>query len=222
MKTHPKPPAPSQTSKLGQELVQVVDEIYTTGLITATGGNVSAKLPGFAQILITPSQLFKGGLHPNLLVRIDLEGHPLDPDARPPSIEWPMHCAIYQTRPDVGAIIHAHAPQATILGLSGLPFLPISTEAVFLGDLPRVPFKMPGTNDLAQAVVAALGAGAAVLLLNHGILAAARDLRRAANIAETVERTAQIILGCYAVGTQPPTLPEDAIDSLREMENMLT
>ncbi|MEE8391661.1 MAG: NAD(P)-dependent oxidoreductase, partial [Anaerolineae bacterium] len=123
------PATPSLAGGLRGKVVQVVDELYTTGLITATGGNVSARIPGTDHILITPSQLFKGDLHPGVLVRIDREGKALDPDALSPSSEWPMHCAIYQTRPDVEAIVHTHAPQVTILGLGDLPFLPISTEA---------------------------------------------------------------------------------------------
>jgi len=204
-----------------EELVQVVNELYATGLITATGGNVSVRIPGTEQVLITPSQLFKGDLRPGVLVRIDMEGHALDPDALAPSSEWPMHCAVYRARPNVEAIVHAHAPQATILGLSGLPFLPISTESAFLGDVPRVPFILPGTKELAQAVVEALGSGAAVLMQNHGLMVAGSSLRRAANLVEVVERTAEVILGCYAVGKEPPTLPENVVATLREVGKMM-
>ena len=204
-----------------EALVQVVNELYAVGLITATGGNVSVRIPGTEQVLITPSQLFKGDLRPDVLVRIDMNGHALDAGALAPSSEWPIHCAVYQARPDVEAIVHAHAPQATILGLSGLPFLPISTESAFLGDVPRVPFILPGTKELAQAVVEALGSGAAVLMQNHGLLVAGSSLRRAANLVEVVERTAEVILGCYAVGKEPPTLPENVVATLREVGKMM-
>ena len=202
-------------------MVQVVTELYTTRLITATGGNVSARIPGTDHVLITPSQLFKGDLRPDVLVRIDLNGKRLARDTLSPSSEWPMHCAIYQARPDVEAIIHTHAPQVTILGLCDLPFLIISAEAAFLGDLPRVPFIMPGTPELAQAVTEALGDGAAVMMQNHGLVAVASSLRRASTLSEIIERTAEVILGCYAVGKEPPTLPKDAIAVFHQVGKMM-
>jgi ribulose-5-phosphate 4-epimerase/fuculose-1-phosphate aldolase len=127
-----------------------------------------------------------------------------------------MHTQIYRARPDVNAVIHAHAPYATILGLSGLPFLPVTAEAALLGEVPVVPFHMPGTMELAQAVVQALGQATACILNHHGVVAVAANLRQAANAVEILERSAQLILGCYAAGKQPAILPEEALRALRE------
>jgi autoinducer 2 (AI-2) kinase len=215
------PLAPAPVGDERDELVAVVKELYSTGLITATGGNLSVRIPGTDQVWITPSALFKGDLRPEVMVRIDLGGQTLDEDARSPSSEWRMHCGVFRARPDVEAIIHAHAPYATTLVMSGLPFLPVSTEAAFLGDVPRVPFIMPGTQELADAVASALGAGPAVLLQNHGILVAGSSLRRAADQSEVLERSSQLILGCYAVGREPPVIPDDILATLREAGKMM-
>jgi autoinducer 2 (AI-2) kinase len=219
------PAAPAVAITVGDErdeLVQVINELYAIQLITATGGNLSVRVPGTDQIWITPSQLYKGDLRPDLMVRLDVNGQVMDPDALAPSSEWPMHCAIYRARPDLEAIIHTHAPQATMLVLSGLPFLPISTESAFLGDIPRVPFIMPGTTELADAMVEAIGEdNSAVLMQNHGMLVASSSLRRAANVSEVIERTAELILGCYAVGVEPPVLPDDVVAQLRELGKMM-
>jgi autoinducer 2 (AI-2) kinase len=203
------------------QIIATVGELYEQELITATGGNVSARVPGTEnEIWITPSQLFKGDLRPELMVRIDLDGKRLEGD-RSPSSEWMMHCAVYQAKPEVQAVVHAHAPNATILANADLPFLPISTEAAFFSDIPRVPFIMPGTHELADAIAAALGDGWAVLMKNHGLMMGGRSLRRAADMVEIVDRSAQVMLGCWAVGKEPPSLPEDVVRTLRSMGDLI-
>jgi ribulose-5-phosphate 4-epimerase/fuculose-1-phosphate aldolase len=57
--------------------------------------------------------------------------------------------------------------------------------------------------------------------MNHGLLVAASDLRKAANISGVIEWTAGVILGCYALGQEPPTLPEEVIPLLRQMGKIM-
>ena len=205
-----------------QQIVQIVNELYAAQLITATGGNVSLRAPDDpAQAWITPSQLFKGDLRPEILVRIGMDGRAVEPGGRSPSSEALMHTAVLAARPDAQAVIHCHAPWATILANTGLPFLPISTEAAFLVNIGRIPFVMPGTQELADAIVAAMGKGWAVLMQNHGLLVAGRSLRRAADMCEIIERTAQVIIGCHSVGREPPVLPEKTVKMLAQYGDLM-
>jgi autoinducer 2 (AI-2) kinase len=213
--------SPAEPRDPREEIVAVMRELYASELITATGGNVSARGEDPDEIWITPSQLFKGDLRADAMVRIDRQGRPLDEGARSPSSEASMHCAIYRTRPEVRAVIHAHAPHATILANARLPFLPISTEAAFFGDIPRIPFIMPGTGELAQAVAEAMQHSWACMMVNHGLVVAARSLRRAADMVEIIDRSAELILGCYAVGREPPTLPAAVVEMLRQMGDLV-
>jgi autoinducer 2 (AI-2) kinase len=216
------PPRNVDAGDIREDLVQIVQELYEGQVITATGGNVSVRIPGSAdEVWITPSRLFKGDLHPDVMVRINLDGKSLDTGARSPSSEWCMHTQILEKKPQANAVIHAHAPNATILANCGLPFLPISTEAAFFGNIPRVPFLMPGTPELAEAVAAAMTDDWAVLMINHGIVVAGRTLRRAADMVEIIERTAEVILGCHAVGKEPPVLPADAVDYFRKLGDIV-
>jgi sugar (pentulose or hexulose) kinase/phosphoglycerate dehydrogenase-like enzyme/ribulose-5-phosphate 4-epimerase/fuculose-1-phosphate aldolase len=215
-------PQPVAANDVRVDIVATTKELYDAQVITATGGNVCARIPGQPnEVWITPSQLFKGDLRPEVLVRIDLDGKSLDEGARSPSSEWSMHTQILKKKPEAKAVIHAHAPYATTLANAGLPFLPISTEAAFFGDIPRVPFIMPGTDALAEAVSDAMKENWAVLMINHGLVVCGRSLRRAADMVEIVERSAQLILGCYAVGKEPPVLPEKTVAMLRKMGDLV-
>lgn len=214
------PPLPARGEDPRVEMVRAVGELHALQLITATGGNMSVRIEGRDECWITPSQLYKGGLQPEMMMRIDFEGNVLE-GTLAPSSEWALHTEIYRTRPEIGAVVHTHAPYATILGLSRLPFLPVTTEAAFLKELPVAPFVMPGTKELAKAAVAAMGQNPACILQNHGLVVAATSLRRACNLTEVIERTAQLIWSCYAVGRKPPVLPKEVLKRLRELGEMM-
>jgi sugar (pentulose or hexulose) kinase/phosphoglycerate dehydrogenase-like enzyme/ribulose-5-phosphate 4-epimerase/fuculose-1-phosphate aldolase/putative sterol carrier protein len=203
------------------EVVHTIEEMYAHGLITSTGGNVSVRLPGKDEIWITPSSSFKGALRADMLVRLDLEGNPLGDYPYAPSSERILHCAMYRNNSTVGAVIHSHAPKATILGLAGLPFLPISTEAAFIGEIPRVPFIMPGTVELADAVGAAAKDAVAVIMQNHGLIVGGASLRQAIDLTLIIEQTADKLITCHMLGRTPPVLPDEIVSMLRSFGAMV-
>jgi len=199
--------------ELKEEICRVMKALYNRGLISALGGNVSARLPGANEFWITPSGVFKGELSPDDLVKLDLDCNVVEGLLRP-SIESPVHAAIYKVRPDVNAIVHAHNPFTLGLALAGIPIKPITVEEVMvLRKVEIVPFAFPGTEKLAELVKEAISKGARALILqNHGIIAVGSNLVEAEAVAETLEEVSIAQFVCYALGKEPPLIPEKEVE----------
>ena len=203
-----------------QQVIQITNELFALGLMTATGGNVSAQAGDETTIWITPSRMYKGGLEERDLVRIDANCNVLEGD-RPPSVEWQMHFASYAARPGSTGAIHTHAPIATAFGITQQSFPPINTDAVFLRDTVTVPWLMPGSKELADAVGEALGKSRSCILQNHGLMTVGKDLRDAATRAMVLEETAKIVLYVKQFGGEVALIPPDWVEQLAQLANFI-
>jgi L-fuculose-phosphate aldolase len=123
-----------------------------------------------------------------------------------------MHTLMYRERPEVGAVVHSHSPYAVVLSVAQRP-IPIITIPMAIVVGRRVPVALycrPGTEELGRSALAAMDGGNATLLGSHGVLAVARNLEAAAEIATVVEDAARIYYMASAVG-QPFELPEEEV-----------
>jgi L-fuculose-phosphate aldolase len=181
------------------------------GLNYGYSGNVSAKA-GPGAYLITPSGVRKAEVKPEDLLLVDGEGRVVE-GAGKPSVELPLHLAIYRARPDVNVVVHAHPIYATVLSVLRLDLEPVVEElALYVGGGVRVADYAPsGTEKLAENVLKALGDRNAAILANHGVLACGGDVDEALNVLECVERAAQIYLLARLAG-KPTKLPKEVVE----------
>lgn len=200
------------------EVVRVCRRLYDRGLIAGAEGNVSVKMPD-GVILATPSGACKGDLVDEDLVELSPDGEPLD-GRRCPSSEIRMHLRIYDRRPDVRAVVHAHPPAATGFAVFGEGFTaPVLPELVILtGPVPLVPYGQPGTDELPDRLEPFLAGHDAFLLANHGATTTGATLQEAHFRMESLEQGARILLAARQLGHVTPLSPEAAA-ALAAMRN---
>ncbi|GGN28730.1 hypothetical protein GCM10011609_85140 [Lentzea pudingi] len=135
--------------------------------------------------------------------------------------EYPIHTEIMAARPDVGAVVHTHAPHAVALAAAGLPLRPMSHAAnLFVPpDIPR--FTATGdlilTRHLGEQVAAQLGDATALFLLHHGIVTVGQDLPAATMAAVLLEQAARQQLLVQQFGGSPTW--SDPHESLSKRSN---
>jgi L-fuculose-phosphate aldolase len=202
------------------QIIQIVNELFQLGHLTATGGNVSALAGDGETLWITPSQMYKGGLCEDDLVHVKADGTVLE-GTRQPSVEYQMHAQAYRVRPGTTGAVHTHSPIATAFGICNQKFPPINTDAVFLRDTVTVPWFMPGSKDLADAVGEALKKSRGAILQNHGLMAVDKNLRKAATRAMMIEETAKLVLYTQQFGGTVTLLPPEWVENLASLAEFI-
>ncbi len=203
-----------------KEIIEICRLIYTRGLVTATDGNISARI-GENEILITPSGKNKGMVEVQDLVVIDLQGKKIS-GIMQPSGEYRIHTMIYQQRPDINAVVHAHPPYATAFSVAGISLMQCVLPEIILtiGAVPLAEYATLYTEELASSIEKYIKDYNAVLLKNHGVVTIGNDLLCAYHRMEKVEHMAKIIYLARTLGNID-VLTKEQIDSLMKVRESL-
>ncbi len=203
--------------ELKEDICKTMRRLFDRGLISALGGNVSARLPGASEFWITPSGVFKGELEQEDLLKVDLDGRVLEGFLRP-SVETPFHAMIYKKRVDVNAVVHCHNPFATGLALAGISIQPITVEAaVVLRKVQVVPWAFPGTDALAKLIGEYIEGVRVLILMNHGVIGVGSNLLEAETIVETLEEVAITQFVASIFKKNIPLIPEEDIELIKKL-----
>lgn len=200
--------------EIKKQICDIGKRIYDRNMVAANDGNISVKL-NENEFLCTPTGVSKGFMTPDYICKVDKEGNVIQSSGGfKPSSEIKMHIRVYQERPDVQSVVHAHPMYATTFAIAGIPLTqPIMPEAVIaLGCVPIAKYGRPSTMEIPEAVSEYVQHFDAVLLENHGALTYSDSLLSAYLKMESVEFYAQLLYQSKMLGGPKEFTPEQVED----------
>ncbi|OGN99432.1 MAG: hypothetical protein A2Y90_00340 [Chloroflexi bacterium RBG_13_52_12] len=210
----------SQWQEAKKTVLEAAREMSGKGLVVGTSGNISLRLPPRVErglMAITPTSKHYDTLNADDIPVVDFDGQVVEGKLRP-SVETPLHIAIYKARNNVNAVIHTHSVFASAVSVVGTEIPPILIDQViFLGGAIKTSGSaLVETPEQIADFIAALGDRSAVLLPNHGAVGTGKTMRDAFTACELIEKTARIYLLALSAG-KVNELPEE----VRKIEKAL-
>ncbi|WNG41267.1 class II aldolase [Archangium minus] len=200
-----------------EAMIATARKMNASGLNQGTSGNLSQRVEG--GFLLTPTGMDYDTLVPEDIVLMRFDGS--HEGRREPSSEWRIHRDILASRPEVGAVLHAHSMFCTTLACVRRPIPAFHYMVTRAGgeDIRCAPYATFGTEELSRYAVEALEGRKACLLANHGMLTLGADLAGAYKLAVEVETLAAMYWRALQVG-EPVLL--DKAEMARVLEKFKT
>lgn len=210
-----------------KEIERVTNELVIANRILANEdvadayGHVSVRNPDNPHTFFIARSLAPELVTPDDIVELDLEGNPVGSDRRPLYLERFIHGGIYEARPDVGAVVHAHAEDVLPFGIAdGTQLRPVIHSGSFIGA--HVPVwdiadRFGDTNllvsEIAQGrdLAKTLAGNSVALMRGHGFAAAAASLIEVVRMSVYLPRNARALLSARLVGGDITYLSEGEI-----------
>jgi L-fuculose-phosphate aldolase len=199
--------------ELRADLIQVCHLIYEKGWVAMNDGNISIRLDD-DRILCTPTAISKGFIDADDLIVCNGSGKKIE-GRRESTSEIAMHLTVYELRPDVRSVVHAHPPTATGFAAAGraLDIAMLPEVVIHLGAVPLAAYGLPGTPALSDGMRPYIPSYDAMLLENHGCTSYGNDVWQAFFRMEMVEHFARITLAAEMAGGAK-ALPREEVEKL--------
>ena len=179
------------------------------GYADLTLGHVSARPAGTETVFIKRKGVALDEVEPDDVV--DLNDSTADLH-----LETVLHTEVYAQRPDVGAVVHGHPPYATAFGATNARLELLTHDAVLFTNGISVfdeTAELITEREQGQAVAEALGTRRAVILRNHGVVVADKDVRWAVLSAVTLERAIRLQAIASTLGELRP-IPKELAERM--------
>ena len=206
--------------EIKKEICEVGHIMYELGFVAANDGNISVKVSE-NEYYCTPTGVSKRDLTPDMIIKVDKNGNKLEGKLNPSS-EIKMHMRVYQKRPDVNAVVHAHPPVATAFTIAGVDLDQyILPEAVLtLGIVPTCEYGTPSTMEIPDSLEPYIQNHDAFLLKNHGALTVGCNLNKAFFLMEELEFNAKICKHAMELGAVHE-IPNDQLMKLMDLRKKM-
>ncbi|WP_435157652.1 class II aldolase/adducin family protein [Amycolatopsis sacchari] len=199
------------------KLAEVGRRAVELGLVVASGGNLSARLPGAREFVVTAAGTWLDRLRPEDFVRMTLDGETVSGAARPSS-EWKLHQRTYRVREDVNAIVHVHPQHAVLVDALGHPIRLFTLDhATYVRSVGRAALHPNGSDELADAAAEQAREHNCVLLAHHGCSTLGADVDMAFRRALNLEEAAVATYRALTLGDTTTAFPAEAWGSVHEV-----
>lgn len=195
--------------ELREQVLWYARQMAADKLVSARQGNLSAIDRPSGLVAITPSAAEYATMTPEDVTVIDLNNRTVDGRWKPTS-EYQMHTLLYRRRPDVGAVMHCHAPLTSVFAATyeTLPLVLLETAGCIGHHIRVAPYAIPGTAELGEVCLQTMGDGTAVIMGSHGLLVVGPNLPLLYSSAISVEDNARAYLHAKSMGAEPRVLDE--------------
>ncbi len=195
------------------DIIQVGRLVFQKGWVAANDGNITIRLDN-ERILATPTGTCKGMMTPDDLIIVDYQGNRIS-GRRERTSEIAMHLKVYEMRPEIRAVVHAHPPVATGYATAGRSLSEglLPEVVIGLGCVPLAAYGLPGTPALTEPMIPLIPKYDALLMANHGAVCYGEDVLQAYFRMETMEHFARIALVAELLGGAK-VLPRAEVDKL--------
>lgn len=198
------------TDQLIEQLIDVGETAVRRGLVLASGGNLSARLPGATEFVVTGSGTWLDRLRPDDFTRMNLDGEVVGGTARPSS-EWKLHQRTYRAREDVNSVVHIHPQHAVLVDALGYPIRLFTLDhAVYVKSVGRTDYHPNGSDELADTAAHEAKSHDCVLMAHHGCSAVGPDVGMAFRRAMNLEEAATATYRALCLGDTTTAFPEHA------------
>lgn len=181
-------------------------QAVAAGMVLASGGNLSARIPGRDEFVVTARGTHLDRLTAESFVRMSLDGEVLTGGT--PSSEWKLHQRTYRAREDAGAVVHLHPEHTVLLDALGHRIRLLTLDHVaYVGSYRRIPFHPNGSDELADAAAAASADSDCVILAHHGCSTVAPTVEDAFRKAFNLESAARATYRMLLLGDRTTEFP---------------